>query len=773
VSNNKPSPDPQLDASPRRQPLSLALNALCLQKQWVIWRREFRDKKPTKPPRQAKRPEYYASTNKPRTWSTADEAVAAAKAEQLRGPWGGIGFVLTDTDVIGFDLDKCVSDDGTIASWAMELVRRCNSYTEISPSGTGVHIVGLSESKRNSSALSPAGEHGRIEVYRNTRRFLTITGREISGGNGPLRVLDAIVDEMVANDISAPNYERAVAKAALQGQRALPQPRQSYRHPRHGEPLRQAGAGRVGPDNTTSGVFHKHVCQLAGRGWSVEEIEADMRAHSKNYQETKAAVFEAEGRLREEIERSYNKAKTGELFGMNEQHAVLPIGGKTRVATWGEDPEFPGYRTIVQFSSFDDFRALHDKYRRSYQKTDAKGNSKTVTVGLGSWWLAQPERCQYDGGMRFMPEHDESVVHETLNLWRGFGIVARKPAGTSGAAGCKLFLDHGLNVICSGNEEHFAYLMQREAFIAQRRTRSEVAVGLRTEVEGTGKGFWCRTLNHLYGAHAMQVQKPEHVIGKHNKHLEILLRLTADEALFALDPRHRNALYSLITEPTNTIEPKFVDSYSTKNYVNVDVISNAPHFLPVSGTARRFMVPSVSSERANDHEYFRLILAQLHDGGYGALLYHLLHEIDIRDFNVRAVPKTAALAEQASYSRKGIELLVEKACNEGRVPCQHTQWPGFSDCAGQDRGRGFDYFIDHHSDHELRRLGALAVKRKLKSEWGCLTGKATRRQIGRQKTFGILWPPLPELRARYEARFGKQKWLHLLLDEWQEAWDVT
>src|SRR5262249_30612687 len=118
---------------------------------------------------------------------------------------------------------------------------------------------------------------------------------------------------------------------------------------------------------------------------------------------------------------------------------------------------------------------------------------------------------------------------------------------------------------------------------------------------------------------------------------------------------------------------------------------------------------------------------------------------------------------------EGIELLVETACNEGRVPCQHQRWPGFSDCAGQDKQRGFDYFVDHHSDHELRRLGALAVKRKLKSDWGCKTGKASRRTFGRQRTHGILWPPLPELRARFQARFGKQKWLRPLLDEWQEA----
>jgi hypothetical protein len=50
------------------------------------------------------------------------------------------------------------------------------------------------------------------------------------------------------------------------------------------------------------------------------------------------------------------------------------------------------------------------------------------------------------------------------------------------------------------------------------------------------------------------------------------------------------------------------------------------------------MVPTVSASQVGNHEYFRQIQMQLIDeGGYEALLYHLLHEIDIRDFNVRAV----------------------------------------------------------------------------------------------------------------------------------------
>ena len=108
------------------------------------------------------------------------------------------------------------------------------------------------------------------------------------------------------------------------------------------------------------------------------------------------------------------KKKSGEgsqlLKQMNAQHAVLPIGGKTRVATWGEDPEFPGYRSIIRFASFADFRALHDKYRLKYQP---KGKS----IGMGTWWLAQPGRRQYDDGLRFMPERDEPVWTLISKVW--------------------------------------------------------------------------------------------------------------------------------------------------------------------------------------------------------------------------------------------------------------------------------------------------------------------------------------------------------------------
>jgi hypothetical protein len=364
------------------------------------------------------------------------------------------------------------------------------------------------------------------------------------------------------------------------------------------------------------------------------------------------------------------------LKAMNEKHAVLPIGGKTRVVTFGELDEFPGRETIVMTQSFGDFAALHDKFRYFYFNKEGELKSKR----LGSYWLEYPSRRQYTAGMAFMPKHDEKVVKDKLNLWHGYGVNAVKPAGKSGAAGASRFLEFALDVICSGNEEHYDYLIKREAFILQRRARSEIALGLSTILEGVGKGFYERAMRRLLGNHAMQVDRPEHVIGKFNPHLETLLRLTADEALFAGDMRHRNVLYGLITEQELTIEPKFCGVYTAANYNNISITTNAVHFIVVGENARRFFVPTISLVHEKDFDYFGAITDQLeNDGGYEALLYHLLHEVDLRDFEVRKVPRTAGLVDQISYSRRGVDGLVETVCNTARVPNEHPSWPGFSD----------------------------------------------------------------------------------------------
>jgi hypothetical protein len=264
-------------------------------------------------------------------------------------------------------------------------------------------------------------------------------------------------------------------------------------------------------------------------------------------------------RLWRTIRRAYEFKIDPDLERMNSQHAVLPIGGKTRVVTWCDDPDFPGRKMIVRAQTFDDFKNLHSNKKKKIEIIDKDKKPETVYTPIGHWWLGQEHRRQYDGGQRFMPQYETEFVGDVLNMFEGFPIQPRKPEGRSAASACPLILDHGFKIMCSGNEEHWDYLLKREAWIAQNRRRSEIAAGYRTDEEGSGKGCWCNHLGRLYGPHFMQVKRPEHVIGEFNKHLEVLIKLCADEAMFVGDPRHRNVLFGLITEPTIGIIPKFID----------------------------------------------------------------------------------------------------------------------------------------------------------------------------------------------------------------------
>ncbi len=140
-------------------------------RQWVCWRAEERNGKLTKVP--------YSPTTGSRarsddaaTWATLDQAREAAQ----EGTYEGIGFVFVSSDPFcGVDLDSCVSPEtGEVEPWAMNTVEELDSYTEISPSGTGLHVIVRAE-------LPPNGNRkDRVELY-DRGRFFTVTGNHLHG----------------------------------------------------------------------------------------------------------------------------------------------------------------------------------------------------------------------------------------------------------------------------------------------------------------------------------------------------------------------------------------------------------------------------------------------------------------------------------------------------------------------------------------------------------------------------------------------------------------
>lgn len=133
-------------------------------RQWVVWKLEAREgTKDTKVP-YSPNSNRKADVNTPKTWGTWDEAITAFNT----GNFTGIGFVLTSSDPYGFiDLDNTY-DDQVALDRQIKIFREFNSYSEISPSGGGLHII-----------VKGKVPHGRrrasIEVY-SDQRYMTMTG---------------------------------------------------------------------------------------------------------------------------------------------------------------------------------------------------------------------------------------------------------------------------------------------------------------------------------------------------------------------------------------------------------------------------------------------------------------------------------------------------------------------------------------------------------------------------------------------------------------------
>ena len=149
--------------------------------QWVCWKAEqvgARTKKvPTSPHTGRK-----ASVTEPADWATYAKARRTCKRLGL----DGVGVVFTKDDTYcGIDLDNCRDpNSGRIQPWAEEMVRSLDSYSELSPSGRGIHIIvrgKLPAGARNRTTYPPQSKSC-VEIY-DSARYFTVTGMVLEVSN--------------------------------------------------------------------------------------------------------------------------------------------------------------------------------------------------------------------------------------------------------------------------------------------------------------------------------------------------------------------------------------------------------------------------------------------------------------------------------------------------------------------------------------------------------------------------------------------------------------
>ena len=621
------------DPVPVSEAPKITLDTLAPRPIWVGWQTESRaGGKPTKVPYCPSNGRK-AEADNPHTWASRESARVCA--DRLPKPYGigGVGLQLADLgdgrSIGGIDLDSCrEKETGKIEHWAQEIIDHFQTYTEVSPSGTGAKSFFVYHNDdlpvlRDAMAGSAWGKTWKrgnngdhppaIELYLG-RRYFAVTEQHLAGTASDLRT------------VSSDNLLWLISSAGpvFVGQRAS--------EPRGGaDQSRSARAMRRGVELRRRGVTYEEM---------VEALRADADPGIVDWVREKG-----EARDERELKRIWTKGSIDpEIVLVNETYALVLIGGQAVVMKEGVAPDGGTDIGLLAPSAFKAwFGNRHIQVGRS-KKT------------LADYWLGHPERRQYEG-IIFSPGGD---VPGYFNLWRGLAVEAR-PGDWS------KFKAHLLDNVCRSDQNLFLWVFAWFAEIVQHPAKKIGTSLVIRGKEGTGKTKVGEYIGPIFGSHYLAVSDPRYITGHFNSHMASVLLLHGEEAFWAGDHAAEGKLKDLITGDTHLIEYKGKEPIRVRNYTRLFVTGNPDWVVPVSLEGRRFAVLEIGEAEMQNGAYFAEIDREMNAGGREALLYDLKH-FDLTTVNLREIPKTASLLDQKIQSLRPDHGWWLDVLQKGRLP---------------------------------------------------------------------------------------------------------
>src|SRR6267142_1196490 len=590
-------------------------------RQWVGWRAKYDVNKDKwrKPPASPRTGEGIGAVEKYQEHFTHfNEAVAGARQHEL----DGAGFVFTENDpYVGIDFDGAV-DNGVIhaavQTWLKWFV---GAYIEFSPSGTGVHVICKGQLARAVTATPIPNDDATCELY-SRGRFFTWTSQTI-GIPGPEVAncqvgIDKLLSYLGPKPETLPPDEHAPRAMSVLTARKL--------HETNLEALRQAKQGEGNALLNTAAFF-------AGRAFTAGALEGTEESLKRQLLDIVTKEWKRphpEDGARQTITSGWQSgaaqplalaeddypgvAETLEDFN-SKFFLVKNFGNKARVCSMELNRIARGTSYTLAAQSIHDFKI---GYMNQLVQVGEKPSGEPKFEDRASVWLKHRYRREYEKVV-FEPDHE--TPKSMYNLWRGFAYPPVKGA-------CDRYLAHARDNICQGDEVKYRYLIGWMAHAVRRpNEQGHVAIVIQG-LKGVGKNVFSEGFANLWGQHGMVVSDQSRITKNFNAHLRDKCVLICDEAFFAGDRRHEGTLKALITGSTITIEAKGVDAETSPNLLHIIIIGNDAWLVPASYEERRFLVLSCGASKQQDQGYFQAINDQLNSGGYGALLHHLLNEVD-------------------------------------------------------------------------------------------------------------------------------------------------
>lgn len=353
--------------------------------------------------------------------------------------------------------------------------------------------------------------------------------------------------------------------------------------------------------------------------------------------------------------RPFVPVSSSEVAYLNREYAFIITGGRPAVLHEKKNPRDGSIE--AEFWTLEAFKQFF---------SNQLVPSGRAQVKLGEYWLNHAERRTYRG-LIFEPGEERA---DHYNLWQGFSFEPDEAGDWS------IFREHLLKNVCQGDEELFSWVLGWFAQIMQSpREKSGTSLSLRGE-QGSGKTIVGKIFGRLIKRHYTLIDQERYLFGNFNAHMASTILLHSDEGFWGGDPRHVGKLKSLVTSDTQRIEQKGRDSLEVNNYLRLLITTNEDWVVPAAFDERRFAVLDVGNGNQQDQAFFVDMLRQLESGGYGALLYDLLH-FDLSKTDVRKLPYTAALVSQKEISMGPIDSYWFACLQQGNtLLMQKNGWLG-------------------------------------------------------------------------------------------------
>lgn len=355
---------------------------------------------------------------------------------------------------------------------------------------------------------------------------------------------------------------------------------------------------------------------------------------------------------------------------------------------------------------------------------------------IANTFLRDRNTIMYDR-IEFSPRGD---TLGTLNLWIGETITPKHGEWP-------LIYEFLRNILCGSREIEYQYLVKYIAHALQRPWEKPGVMIIMLGGQGIGKGTLGRILQKIWSATYLHVPRIKNVVGDFNGALERAYIVFLDEAIFAGDRASSDALKSLVTEQSISINEKYQPSRQIQSYHRFFSATNADWFKGTERDDRRDFVLKVSEHRKGEFCYWDKLNLEIDNEGIEAFAHDLL-SMDLSKFNVRAKPNTSELTEQKLHSLEKYPRWWFNCLSTGLILSGGEDWPEFIST---------ENLLNEFKESEKgMRLYKQLIERDIKAQMHklCPSAKMDQRTENYRRKRGYCLPSLKKAREDFERYIG-------------------